>query len=132
MDNDRATFDVSFAPSVPYYVRFELLADATTTSTSKDIRAPTSDYSSTLLKSIDAIRNSLPPSTPLPSIKDVLDSQDVEIHKMVVHLTSLGSHYDQMETALKDHEDGEEIGQEDFQGRFISVSTVCIDLITRL
>ena len=38
---------------------------------------------------------------------------------MAQHLESLTSHYDQMAGALKDHEAGEEFGEEDLQGMYV-------------
>lgn len=79
----------------------------------------TDDYPETLTRAIEGIRTSLPEpglGSPLVSrIQDALVGQDTVATSMADLLESLASHYEQMDTALKDTEAGEVFSQEDLQ-----------------
>lgn len=70
------------------------------------------------MKTISSIRNSLPElSTPLAGFaEEILAAQDKGSTSMAAHLESLASHYDQMATALRESEAGEEFSEEDIHG----------------
>jgi len=75
----------------------------------------THDYPETLTSAIINIRDSLPDIPALPSIEQLLNSQDASMVSMARHLESLASHYDQMASALRDSESGEAFSEEDVQ-----------------
>jgi autophagy-related protein 17 len=76
------------------------------------------------MKTISSIRDSLPElSTPLVGfVEEILTAQDKGSTSMAAHLESLASHYDQMATALRDSEAGEEFSEEDIHGVCISAA----------
>ncbi|KAI0951131.1 hypothetical protein AcW1_008249 [Taiwanofungus camphoratus] len=80
-----------------------------------DILARTSDYPESLSNTISAIQATVPTETALLSIKDIFTAQEAASTKMAGHLESLAAHFDQMASALRDNEAGEEFGEEDFQ-----------------
>lgn len=80
-----------------------------------DIMASTYDYPETLSAAISSIRESLPSSSNVPSIEDMLNAQQQPSELMARHLSSLTSHYEQMADALKESEAGEIFGEEDLQ-----------------
>lgn len=68
---------------------------------------------------MSAIRDSLPstPSTSMSVIQEVLKAQEATSMEMAGHLESLATHYDQMASALRDSEAGEDFSEDDLQGR---------------
>lgn len=80
------------------------------------------DYPETLARAIESIRSSLPgPEQSLPllnRIQDTLVGQDTVATTMANLLESLASHYEQIDTALKDTEAGEIFSEEDLQRVF--------------
>ncbi|KAK7454623.1 Autophagy-related protein 17 [Stygiomarasmius scandens] len=81
----------------------------------EDIMSKTHDYPETLTSAIINIRDSLLDIPALPSIEELLNSQDASMVSMARHLESLASHYDQMASALRDSESGEAFSEEDVQ-----------------
>jgi autophagy-related protein 17 len=75
----------------------------------------THDYPEILSNAISKICNSLPDIAPIPSIEQLLTSQDTLIVSMARHLESLAAHYDQMAGALRDSEGDDEFSDEDIQ-----------------
>jgi autophagy-related protein 17 len=82
--------------------------------------AATDSYPENLTNTISTIQRSLPTTTALPSINDILESQAKVSTHMANHLESLASHYDQMAGALRESEAGEVFSEEDLQGLLIS------------
>jgi autophagy-related protein 17 len=82
----------------------------------KDIMASTYDYPETLSAAISSIRESLPSSSDVPSIENILNAQQTTSELMARHLSSLTFHYEQMADALKVSEAGETFSEEDLQG----------------
>ncbi|KAG2133664.1 autophagy-related protein 17 [Suillus bovinus] len=80
-----------------------------------DIMASTYDYPEKLSAAISSIRESLPSSSNVPSIEDILNAQQQPSELMARHLSSLTSHYEQMADALKESEAGEIFSEEDLQ-----------------
>ncbi|EGN98873.1 hypothetical protein SERLA73DRAFT_168466 [Serpula lacrymans var. lacrymans S7.3] len=80
-----------------------------------DVLASTYDYPETLLNTVSSIRESLPESSALPSIRDIIISQEKISTQMASHLESLAAHYDQMAGALRESEAGESFSEEDLQ-----------------
>ncbi|KAF5367435.1 hypothetical protein D9758_003802 [Tetrapyrgos nigripes] len=80
----------------------------------EDVMNKIHDYPETLNSTISNIRDSLPEIASLPSIEQLLTSQDTLIVSMAGHLESLASHYDQMAGALQDSE-SEAFSDEDVQ-----------------
>lgn len=58
---------------------------------------------------------------PLKDVSALLAQQERTSATMASHLESLAAHYDQMATALKEKEAGEDIGEEDMEGMWISI-----------
>ncbi|KZT22417.1 hypothetical protein NEOLEDRAFT_1071676 [Neolentinus lepideus HHB14362 ss-1] len=81
----------------------------------EDILSTTVNYSDTLKGHISTIRESLPKANPVATIESVLRAQEKVSSDMASHLESLAAHYDQMATALRDHEAGETFDEEDLQ-----------------
>jgi autophagy-related protein 17 len=83
----------------------------------------TDDYPETLVKTISSIRHSLPKLSipPVEFVEETLAAQDKRSTSMAIHLESLASHYDQMASALRESEAGEEFSDEDIHG----TSTFC-------
>lgn len=85
----------------------------------QDLLGRTGDYPETLNRAIESIRSSLPepePGLPLVTrMQDTLVKQDTVATSMAGLLESLASHYEQMDTALKDTEAGEIFSEEDLQ-----------------
>ncbi|THV03192.1 hypothetical protein K435DRAFT_748177 [Dendrothele bispora CBS 962.96] len=81
----------------------------------EDIMNRSCDFPETLNNAIANIRDSLPDIPPVPSIEQLLTSQDTLIVSMAGHLESLAAHYDQMAGALRDSESGEAFNEEDIQ-----------------
>lgn len=107
LESDRTRLDVSFVcmfRRTPHSI------------CEKDIMASTYDYPETLSAAISSIRESLPSSSNVPSIEDILNAQQQPSELMARHLSSLTSHYEQMADALKESEAGEIFGEEDLQG----------------
>ncbi|KXN91701.1 Autophagy-related protein 17 [Leucoagaricus sp. SymC.cos] len=84
-----------------------------------DLLGRTDDYPETLTRAIEAIRSSLPEPTMESSLvsrmQDALVGQDTVATSMANLLESLASHYEQIDTALKDTEAGEIFSEEDLQ-----------------
>ncbi|KIM84999.1 hypothetical protein PILCRDRAFT_67316 [Piloderma croceum F 1598] len=80
-----------------------------------DMLAATDSYPENLTNTISTIQRSLPTTTALPSINDILESQAKVSTHMANHLESLASHYDQMAGALRESEAGEVFSEEDLQ-----------------
>ncbi|KAJ8589021.1 hypothetical protein M405DRAFT_874122 [Rhizopogon salebrosus TDB-379] len=80
-----------------------------------DIMASTYDYPETLSAAISSIRESLPSSSDVPSIENILNAQQTTSELMARHLSSLTFHYEQMADALKVSEAGETFSEEDLQ-----------------
>lgn len=78
--------------------------------------ASTYGYPETLTAAILSIRESLPSSSNMHSIEDILNAQRKTSELMARHLSSLTSHYEQMADALRISEAGETFGEEDLQG----------------
>jgi autophagy-related protein 17 len=78
--------------------------------------ATTDDFPESLSNTILSIRNSLPMSESIPSVKDILASQESSSTTIARHLESLAGHYDQMAGALRESEAGEAFSEEDLQG----------------
>ena len=78
--------------------------------------AATESYPENLTNTISTIQKSLPTTTALPSIDNILESQAKVSTHMANHLESLASHYDQMAGALRESEAGEVFSEEDLQG----------------
>ena len=81
----------------------------------------TDEYPETLIKTISSIRDSLPElsASPAASVEKALAAQDTVSTSMAAHLESLASHYDQMASALRESEAGEEFSDEDIHGKYI-------------
>lgn len=79
----------------------------------------TGDYPETLTQAIESIRSSLPEPGLGPPLtvrmRDTLIDQDNVGTSMAGALESLASHYEQMDTALKDTEAGEILSEDDLQ-----------------
>jgi autophagy-related protein 17 len=110
LEGDRTKLDVSF---------FVCLRDASL-NPRKDVMASTYGYPETLSAAILSIRESLPSSSNMPSIEDILNAQRKTSELMARHLSSLTSHYEQMADALRISEAGETFGEEDLQGKGIT------------
>ncbi|KAF5359683.1 hypothetical protein D9756_003340 [Leucocoprinus leucothites] len=82
-----------------------------------DLLGRTDDYPETLTLAIEAIRTSLPEpalgSSLVSRIHDTLVGQDNVATTMASLLESLASHYEQMDSALKETEAGETFSEED-------------------
>jgi autophagy-related protein 17 len=107
LESDRTRLDVSYVC---------LLRRTPDSICGKDIMASTYDYPETLSAAISSIRESLPSSSDVPLIEDILNAQQQPSELMARHLSSLTSHYEQMADALKESEAGEIFGEEDLQG----------------
>jgi len=73
---------------------------------------------------MSSIQDSLPELSdpPAASVEGTLATQDKSSTSMAAHLESLASHYDQMASALRESEAGEEFSDEDIHG----VSILCL------
>ncbi|KAJ3566149.1 hypothetical protein NP233_g7185 [Leucocoprinus birnbaumii] len=82
-----------------------------------DLLGRTDDYPETLTRAIEAIRASLPEpylgASLVSRIQETLVGQDHVATTMAGLLESLASHYEQMDTALKETEAGEVFSEED-------------------
>ncbi|KAF8223109.1 hypothetical protein L208DRAFT_1370346 [Tricholoma matsutake] len=80
-----------------------------------NILSKTDEYPETLVKTVSSIRDTLPelPTPPAVFVEETLAAQDKASTSMAAHLESLASHYDQMATALRESEAGEEFSDED-------------------
>lgn len=78
----------------------------------------TDEFPETLIKTISSIRDSLPKLSTPPAVfvEETLAAQDKRSTSMAAHLESLASHYDQMASALRESEAGEEFSDEDIHG----------------
>ncbi|KDQ59057.1 hypothetical protein JAAARDRAFT_127658 [Jaapia argillacea MUCL 33604] len=105
----------------------------------EDVMDSTADYAHTITTHISTIISSLPPSSSIPSsslplsptsppssqaqtsrpeaqeqIQQILESQHASSTTMARHLESLAAHFEQMSNALRESEEGEVFGEEDF------------------
>ncbi|KAF8501266.1 autophagy-related protein 17 [Gautieria morchelliformis] len=81
-----------------------------------DILGATATHPATITSITNQIRSLL--STSLSDVSALLVKQERTSGGMASHLESLAAHYDQMATALKEKEAGEDIGEEDMEGIF--------------
>ncbi|KAF9453428.1 hypothetical protein P691DRAFT_719521 [Macrolepiota fuliginosa MF-IS2] len=90
-----------------------------------DLLGRTDDYPETLTRAIESIRSSLPDPEPglslMTRIHSTLVEQDAVAASMAGLLESLASHYEQIDTALKDTEAGEIFGEDDHQQMYRDV-----------
>ncbi|GBE87793.1 autophagy protein Apg17-domain-containing protein [Sparassis latifolia] len=80
-----------------------------------DIFARTSGYPESLSRTISAIQNAVSIEPSLLSIDDIFNVHEETSHEMAGQLESLARHYDQMSSALRDSETGEELLEDDLQ-----------------
>lgn len=106
---------------------------ATITSISNQIRSLLSTYLSTSNESrqthapnvtLSAAERPLQVDLLSKDVSALLAQQEQTSAGMASHLESLAAHYDQMATALKEKEAGEDIGEEDMEGTWTFVTNV--------
>ncbi|KAL5526388.1 ATG17 [Sanghuangporus sanghuang] len=81
----------------------------------EDILSRTEGFSLSLSESVESLRTALPTSGNIPSIQDILTSQEIATSNMANQLEGLASHYEQMRAALEDKEAGIELNEEDLE-----------------
>lgn len=79
----------------------------------------TTSQTQNLDEKVQAIKAALPnpKSSILPSVQEWLKAQEADLGRMAQLLEDVTHHFDQMQSALADHDAGEIVGEEDMEGR---------------